>query len=141
MWETCKRLEEDFNLFWLVEARVLRGRVAAADVYCPEYKLLIQLDGSCHFNKPLLKEGELRKETSQQKRDRKFDDVALKSGFHVLRIHHDDLSYIDTLLFSTLGLCYERMEKPHVFYSPSYPKDMHMVACDDFEVVDLEYVY
>ena len=55
---------------------MLRGTLAAADVFFPEFKLIVQLDGSGHFENNIEKDGEKRKATTQYDRDGQFNKVA-----------------------------------------------------------------
>jgi very-short-patch-repair endonuclease len=58
----------------VVEAKVLRGKFGAADMYVPGLDLIVQVDGEHHGD------------ADQLKKDGRFNDAAVAQQRHVLRL-------------------------------------------------------
>ena len=67
--------------------QVLRGLIV--DFYCPEKRLVVELDGGVH--------------TDRAEYDAARDAVLVGEGFRVLRIHNRDLDRLPELVHSTLA--------------------------------------
>eukprot|EP00884_Botryococcus_braunii_P019846 jgi/Botrbrau1/6545/Bobra.40_2s0016.1 len=135
-WGACDRLSDQFPLVWLVEVRVLRGTFAAADVFFPEFKLVVQLDGCCHMNGNV-HGGKLAKNDRYQARDRHFNITAMERGYNVLRFHHADVPDAEFVLAEAFSHCLHSDGKARLMYSPQYPKHLHMSVGEAHLVIDL----
>lgn len=138
-WKDCDRICNTIcPLVWVVEARVLMGRWAAADIYFHDYLLLVQNDGSQHFENEFCSSSERKRKQSQNTRDERWNTIALLRGYNILRINHDDMPYVEFVLMEALGRCGEGATS--LMYSPRYPTLWRMASKDvpdGHAVVDL----
>jgi hypothetical protein len=98
-------------VFWVPEARILRGRFAYVDAFLPDYKLAIQVDGPEQYGREVVSqsaailEGKKRGEKPQALRDAEFNEACAEQGYHLLRIHEDDLANAEKFLSAALARC------------------------------------
>lgn len=133
LWTDCDRIsKEKCPLVWVVEARVLLGTWAAANVYFHEYHLVVMIDGYGES------ECCTQKQRATKKRHENWNACALLQGFNVLRIHHKDVPYAEFVLMEAMGRCEEGAAS--LMYSPSYSEAWRMASRDlpdEHAVVDL----
>lgn len=96
---------------------MLRVTLAAADVFFHEFTLMVQLDGSGHFENNIEKDGEKRKATTQYDRDGQFNKVATERGYNILRFHYTDVAFVEFVLSDAFSYCMDMNGQPNVIYS------------------------
>lgn len=84
------------HMGFVVEAKVLRGSLGAADVYIPALDMIIQVDGQ-HHDQPV-----------QMGRDARSDSVAYDQQRAVLRLHHEDMPAFHQIITSAVRMCIQR---------------------------------
>lgn len=90
-------LQDKFpDVEYFPECKVLKGFKGAIDFAVLRERLLIQIDGVYHFNKPLYKLRAYGK--GQAVVDARCNATALQEGWHMLRIHKDDLEDTESLV-------------------------------------------
>jgi hypothetical protein len=99
-------------LGFVVEAKVLRKRFGAADIYIPALDLIIQVDGQ-HHDSP-----------TQMGKDARFDAEAHGQGRALLRLHHLDECAFHKAIPKAVQLCMERCQPTTglVMYTDSHPQ-------------------
>ncbi len=91
-------------VFWVPEARILKGRFAGADAYLPDHNLAIQIDGAQHLGTDFAHQGaEARK--PQWQKDAEFNEACAKQGYHLLRVHADDVKKGSVVLGMAIDRC------------------------------------
>jgi very-short-patch-repair endonuclease len=125
---------DNSQLFWVPEARILKGKFAAADAYLPEHKLAIQIDGSQHFGKEFTypEDGE-EAPKSQRLKDFEFNEECARKGYHLLRIHEEDVIKGEVLISMAITECRKAKLKSQTLRSLSRryvnePKSAHCVV-------------
>ena len=101
-------------VFWVPEARILRGRFAAADAYLPDQNLAIQRDGSQHLGNEFAHQGAESRKPQWQK-DAEFNEACAKRGYHLLRIHEDDVKKGQVVLSMAIDRCSRAMGTLRLF--------------------------
>ena len=91
-------------VFWVPEARILRGRFAAADAYLPDHNLAIQIDGCQHLGNDFGHKGAEDGKPQWQK-DAEFNEACAKQGYHLLRIHADDVKKGSVVVGMAIDRC------------------------------------
>ncbi len=91
-------------MFWVPEARILRGRFAAADAYLPDHNLVIQIDGYQHLGNDFAHQG-AEEGKAQWQKDAEFNEACAKQGYHLLRIHADDVIKGSVVLGMAIDRC------------------------------------
>ena len=84
------------DMGYVVEAKVLRGKFGAADIYIPSLDLIIQVDGQHHDN------------SKQLETDARFDAEAYRQGRALLRLHHEDMLAFHIIILPAVMLCMQR---------------------------------
>lgn len=83
------------DLEYFLECRAIRGFKGTIDFTVFEPRVLIQVDGPGHFNKPY----KFRKASKDQpKVDGTCNDKAVAQGWHILRIHYKDIDQAPNLI-------------------------------------------
>jgi very-short-patch-repair endonuclease len=101
-----------------VYCKVLGGRLGSADVYIPSARLIIAVDGPGHMEEAV-------KGTSlgqQMEVDEAFDNACMAQGYRLLRMHHVDIDFGDTLgcVLRALHFCNLAPTSPFVMFSKRY---------------------
>jgi hypothetical protein len=114
-------------VFWVPEARILKGRLAAADAYLPDHNLAIQVDGTQHLGTEFVHQGaEARK--PQGHKDAEFNAACAKHGYHLLRIHADDVKKGSVVLGMAIDRCSKATGTMRLF-SRAYEGQDHSTEC------------
>lgn len=93
---------------YVVEAKVLKGRYGAADIYVPALDLIIQVDGEHHAD------------PEQLKRDGRFNAAASAQQRRLLRLWHADVTAFATETWQAVQHCISSPEAM-VRHSASHP--------------------
>lgn len=91
-------------VFWVPEARILRGKFAAADAYLPDHNLAIQIDGAQHLGTEFAHQ-KAKKGKPQWQKDAEFNEACAKQGYHLLRTHADDVKKGSVVLGMAIDRC------------------------------------
>lgn len=145
--EVEKILKDMFgDVEYFLECRALKGWNGSIDFTIFSPRVLIQVDGPAHFNKPFMYE---RSAKGQQGRvDDACNDVASKQGWHMLRIHFEDIKQSESLIRSVLenARSWQRRRElgvgvgaySSVVYSPSFKRPTRLYAqCGEGSVREL----
>lgn len=102
------------DLGYVVEAKVLRGNLGAADMYIPALDMIIQVDGQ-HHDKP-----------QQLAKDARFDATVHEQSRALLRLHHEDMLSFHKIIPSAVRSCIQRCQQvvwaSLVMYSSAHPQ-------------------
>lgn len=101
------------DMGYVVEAKVLRGTLGAADMYIPSLDMIIQVDGQHHD------------QLVQMSRDARFDAVANEQHRAMLRLHHEDMQAFHQTITEAVMRCIRRCQdddpwKSLIMYSASH---------------------
>eukprot|EP00884_Botryococcus_braunii_P008977 jgi/Botrbrau1/18080/Bobra.0062s0066.1 len=120
---TIRGLQADMGFvpYTVTEARVVKGRVGAADFYFPDYRLAIQVDGEHHVR------GNVRDETKkgsgvrdQVKRDEEWNAKCVEAGINLWRVHYLDASAPSCVLKALLLRAQANTDTPFIEFSRGY---------------------
>lgn len=103
------------NVVFAVHVQPWMGCVLAVDIYMPQKKLIIEVDGRSHFEAPLPHDRKSGKGGKWAK-DRAWDQTAGQEGFKVLRLHYKD----ESLWLDHIKIALEAWEQKNPMYTPSY---------------------
>ncbi len=113
-----------------VETKVLQPlkSFGPTDFYLPEFKLIIQVDGSGHFENPhrarrMGRQG-VPSRKAQWEVDSSFNAAALEQGYRVLRVHYKDAE--DSLLAkvcNVLEMCKQGRLGASILFTRSFKKE------------------
>lgn len=114
---------EGLSPYVVTEAKVLKGRLGAADFYFPDHKLAVQVDGEHHFRKrgreDTTEEAEPR---DQAIRDENWNRECVKAGFNVWRVHFEDTTAPSYVLKAILQRAASNQGQPFVQLSNGFGK-------------------
>lgn len=105
---------QGIDMGYVVEAKVLRGKLGAADVYIPALDMIIQVDGQHHDK------------LEQLVKDARFDAMAHEQKRALLRLHYDDMPAFHKIIPHAMMLCIKRCElatrSSLIMYSWTHPQ-------------------
>lgn len=94
------------------------GNFASADVFVPDAKLIVLVDGPGHMEEGV-RSVYLQ---AQLLKDHKFNARALHRGYRVLRLHYQDIEWGDMLRYcaAALRFCKRFPQRAFLMYSKRY---------------------
>lgn len=101
---------------WVPEVYCLPGHSSPADLWLPQARLAIQVDGAHHTNVAIYN----TPATDQAEVDARFDSGIIRAGLRALRIHYRDTAQPAAVVSQALQLCQQLPHTAFVVYSPSY---------------------
>jgi very-short-patch-repair endonuclease len=118
------------RLFWVPEARILKGRFAAADAYLPDHNLAIQIDGSQHFSEEFTyPEAGGKGRKPQWLKDFEFNEECARQGYHLLKIYEDDVVKGKMLISMAIARCSMAKDQVLRLFSKKYVNEQCSAQC------------
>lgn len=111
---------------WVPEVYCLRGHTSPADIWLPQLRLAIQIDGAHHtdvamYSTPAADQAEI---------DARFDSSIIRAGLRALRIHYRDSQRPAAVVSWAIQLCQQLPNTAFVAYSSSYRRLIKWAADD-----------
>lgn len=118
---------------WVAEVHCVQGHCSPADLYFPEKRLAVQVDGAGHTDVQV--HGKTLEQ--QQRTDAFFDNEVVRQGLRALRIHWRDANKPAADLAAALSRCRQQPAAAFVMYSSSYGRPIKVaVDTEHWEEVD-----
>lgn len=115
------------GLEWQAEHYCLPGHSSPADIWFPQLRLAVQIDGAHHRYVSIYSAPAER----QQEVDARFDSSIIRHGLRALRIDYKDAARPAAALAAAIFLCQLDPAAAFVMYSTSYHRPIQWVAVDE----------
>ena len=97
---------------WVPDACCVKSSKSSADVWVPELKLIIMVDGEFHFMDHFKTTAEMQKDI-----DHRFNTAAVQQDMTVLRLHHKDVHAWPDYIARVISHCKLRVLKDAVAHA------------------------